>query len=493
MRIARLIAVVAVPALATVGLSGCALFGPTAEVAFAEVAGPVVADPRDPSAASIAASRQLFASSQLALVATGDSIAELADDAARLRVPLLVDGPGLAAELERLGVETVGRAAGPQASGAAGWQELDGLVDVVELDPAAVDGAGLPRVRVTAESPGAVLVTDGGTLDGDVYAAVSANVSAAAGTAVELDDPDPRAAGGNAALAREHAGQLVVGLGAGFGPEFPARFAVAATQPELPGGGHLALEGRLLVADYGQPGDPLLGVLGEHDLDAAVERVLEQAAEYEELTGRTVVPTFEIIATVASGAFGDGDYSNEASLELLRPWVDRAAEEGIYVVLDLQPGLDTFVGQAQQYAELLAQPHVGLALDSEWRLAPGQLHNEQIGGVTAAEVNDTLAWLAQFTADLGLPQKAVVIHQFAPHMIEDRETLDTSHDELALLVHVDGHGTPGEKLGTWELLLDELPEGIALGWKNFIDEDTPMFTPEDTVDIEPMPAFVSYQ
>ena len=44
----------------------------------------------------------------------------------------------------------------------------------------------------------------------------------------------------------------------------------------------------------------------------------------------------------------------------------------MYVVLDLQPGYTDFLAQAQRYEEFLAQPHVGLALDPEWRLAPGR-------------------------------------------------------------------------------------------------------------------------
>lgn len=113
--------------------------------------------------------------------------------------------------------------------------------------------------------------------------------------------------------------------------------------------------------------------------------------------------------------------------------------------------------------------------------------------MTAAEVNETLAWLAELTSSRGLPPKIAIIHQFTPSMVTERETLDTSYNEVALLLHVDGHGTPGDKMGTWEHLQEDLPEGIELGWKNFIDEDTPTFTPAQTVAIEPHPVFVSYQ
>ena len=117
----------------------------------------------------------------------------------------------------------------------------------------------------------------------------------------------------------------------------------------------------------------------------------------------------------------------------------------------------------------------------------------QIGRVGVDEVNETIAWLAELTAEGALPQKVVVVHQFSGHMIEGRERLDASHDEIGLLVHVDGHGTPALKMETWNALLEDLPEGVELGWKNFIDEDTPTFTPEQTLAVEPRPVFVSYQ
>jgi hypothetical protein len=87
----------------------------------------------------------------------------------------------------------------------------------------------------------------------------------------------------------------------------------------------------------------------------------------------------------------------------------------------------------------------------------------------------------------------VVLHQFAESMITNRHLVDASRPELALVLHADGHGTPELKMGTWERLQQGLPEGIRMAWKNFYDEDTPTFTPEETSAIEPQPWFVSYQ
>lgn len=309
-------------------------------------------------------------------------------------------------------------------------------------------------------------------------------------------NPDPRTDPDViAALAAEPAGQ-VVALGTAFGSPETLRYRldVAASGVELPGGGQILYPGRQMVALYGHPGTAALGVLGEQGVEGAIARAQQMAADYQALVDVPVVPAFEIITTVASGGAGpDGNYSFEAPIDLLRPWVDAAGQAGVYVVLDLQPGRTDFLTQAKRYEELLARPYVGLALDPEWRLQPNQRHLAQIGSVTAGEINTVVTWLADLTRAHKLPQKLLMLHQFQPQMISDRGTVDTSRDELAVLIHADGFGSPGDKFETWNLMHDSPPPNVWWGWKNFIDEDTPTFTPGETMAIEPRPLFVSYQ
>jgi hypothetical protein len=249
-----------------------------------------------------------------------------------------------------------------------------------------------------------------------------------------------------------------------------------------------------MVALYGHPGDTVLGSLGEQPLDGAIARAKQVAASYASLGGESVIPTFEIIATIASsGAGADGNYSNESSVDKLRPWVDAARAAGVYVMLDLQPGRSDFLTQAKLYADLLAQPNVGLALDPEWRLKPSQVHMVQIGSVSAEEINQTGQWLAQFTREHNLPQKILMLHQFRLDMISNRPALVTNYDELQVVIHADGFGSAGQKMNTWNTLHLDAPPNIFWGWKNFYDEDRPTFTPQQTMAVSPKPVFVSYQ
>lgn len=331
----------------------------------------------------------------------------------------------------------------------------------------------------------------------DAGLAAVATARASGARVVAIAGTDPRTdRDAIAALAEGPLPDRAVAFGSGFGPadRLRRRLEVAATGVELPGGGQVVFPGRRMVALYGHPGAPVLGVLGEQPADAAVARAQQLASGYDALVDEPVVPAFEIITTVASGAAGpDGDYSSESEVADLRPWVDAAGRAGMYVMLDLQPGRTDFLTQAKRYEELLADPHVGLALDPEWRLAPDQRHLAQIGSVGVDEVNAVAGWLAGLTRERRLPQKLLLLHQFQLRMIGERGRLDTGHDELAVLVHADGFGTPGQKRDTWRALRSDPLAGAWWGWKNFIDEDRPTFTPEQTVAVNPTPWFVSYQ
>lgn len=252
--------------------------------------------------------------------------------------------------------------------------------------------------------------------------------------------------------------------------------------------------GKRYIALYGHPVTPLLGILGEQGTEETIDLAAEYAERYTDLTEDQVIPALEIIVTVAStGAGEDGMYSNAWSSETFVPLIEAAEEAGQYVVLDFQPGRNHFVDQIERYEDLLAYPHVGVALDPEWRLRPDQVHLSQIGHVEAEEVNEVVDYLAEFVIDHDLPPKMLILHQFQIQMIRDRDQVDTSRPQVAVLIHADGQGPVPSKFDTWNALHRDAPEGIAWGWKNFIDEDSPMMSPEETFDVEPVPEFVSYQ
>ncbi|PSL38253.1 hypothetical protein CLV49_1870 [Labedella gwakjiensis] len=332
---------------------------------------------------------------------------------------------------------------------------------------------------------------------GDAASLATARAVGVPVAVLPADDADPLRSSAAITALHDAAAHSTLLLGEAFGelpdPDYSVR--AAATGVELPGGGQHLFADRLFVALYGAPDAPVLGVLGEQDVTATIERAKKTAAPYDGLTDRTVVPTLEVIATVAAGAAGgDGNFSNELPSDRLEPYIDAAAEAGMYVVLDLQPGRTDFLTQAKLYEKLLAKPNVGLALDPEWRLEPDQVHLRQIGSVSADEINSVSDWLADLVNRESLPPKMLVLHQFRLDMIENRQDVDMSHPELELLIHADGQGSQPDKQATWRALHGGAPEGMAWGWKNFYDEDTPMLSPEQTMrEVTPEVDLVTYQ
>jgi hypothetical protein len=372
--------------------------------------------------------------------------------------------------------------------------QLPGL-DVVG-DAAALP-TGLQRVRLASGPLRSVAVLVRGNLAGyaaEVAAAATARAVGARTIRVRGYDPraDPAAI---TALSAARPAQILA-VGAGFGPaaQLAARVAVAETGVQLPGGGQVLFPAHRLVALYGHPGVPALGSLGQQNLTASIARARQMAAPYRQLGKARVVPAFEIIATIAEGSPGpDGSYSYESSVASLRPWVRRATAAGMYVILDLQPGRDNFLAQAKRYTALLELPNVGLALDPEWKLQPGQLPLHQIGSVGIGEVNSVVTWLAWLTARYKLPQKLLELHEFRLSMIRNEKRLDTRHDDLAIVINMDGQGSPAAKQQTWDAVTGAAPRGVRFGWKDFFLKDHPMLTPAQTMAHKPRPVLISYQ
>lgn len=471
-----------------IGAAGCTGNQPSEArptLAKASADAVTVAVEQDPADRSLRASRALFASAPGAVVAPADdasAIRTAASAAVDAHVPVLLagkDSTGVARELHRL---------------RAGWYQAEGDVsidtDVTERD--APDGGDAPES--TRASRQATVVVADATAD----AAVVGTAKAAGARVVVMPEgvTDPAAASGVVRALHEEQGHPTVLVGSAFAALGDPGWTIRAAENgwQLPHGGQRPFDGHRYVALYGAPGAPALGVLGEQDPKATVQRARSVAAGYRGLGGSPITPAMEVIATVAAGDAGaDGDYSTELPVSALEPYVDAAHDAGMPVILDLQPGRADFLSQAKRYEELLSKPGVWLALDPEWRLTKDQVPLEQIGSVSAAEVNQVSSWLASLVREEGLPPKALVLHQFRLSMIQDRSSLE-SHPELDLLIHADGQGSQPDKQATWKALHADAPAGVHWGWKNFTDEDTPMLTPQQTMaDVSPTPALITYQ
>ena len=168
--------------------------------------------------------------------------------------------------------------------------------------------------------------------------------------------------------------------------------------------------------------------------------------------GERIQPVYELIVTVADPSPGtDGDYSHDIQHSLVQRYIDAAHRNDALLVLDIQPGRSDFLTVAKRWEWALEDPWVGLALDPEWRMAPDEVPGQTIGQVGAAEINQVSAWLNTLTKSNDLPEKVFMVHQFQSAMIGGVSSVRKRSD-LAEVLHVDGFGSPAQKLATYGAL-----------------------------------------
>lgn len=248
--------------------------------------------------------------------------------------------------------------------------------------------------------------------------------------------------------------------------------------------------GKFLVAYYGTATTGALGVLGEDPPERAFQRLTKAAAPFRR-EKQPVQPVFELIVSIADRYAGPGgDYSHDIARREVQRYIDAAHEHGALLLLDLQTGRSDFLTVAKRWAWALKDPYVGLALDPEWRMGKGQVPGTRIGSVSAAEVNRVSAWLRDLVRRNDLPQKLFVLHQFRTDMIRDIGQIEPRRG-LVMVQHVDGFGTPGQKLDTYRTVAR--PRQFFMGFKLFYDEDVRRMSAADVHRVRPKVRFVSFQ
>lgn len=261
--------------------------------------------------------------------------------------------------------------------------------------------------------------------------------------------------------------------------------------PKLPRGGRRLFPDYRVVAYYGTPSTDVLGVLGEQGPKETSARLLEQSRPYK-VEGRPVLPAFELIATVAAGSPGpEGDYNLSLDHAAISRYLAAVRKIKGLLIIDVQPGTDTFLEEVKPYERFLKEPDVGLALDSEWRWGAGETPVETTGHTTAAEINEVSAWLAELSKKHDLPQKLLAVHAFATGMVRERYAIK-AHQRLAFTFHIDGFGGRAAKLSKYDVLKTER-KGFFNGFKLFYDEDVNMFSPAEVLGIKPRPDLITYQ
>ncbi len=291
------------------------------------------------------------------------------------------------------------------------------------------------------------------------------------------------------------AGIVALLVGAG-GDELAAKQAAAkkAAPPklaELPRGGRRLFPDRRIVAYYGAPQDDELGALGIGTPAHAARRLERQAKPYA-TEARPVLPAMELIAVTAAAHPGEGErYNTRQDASIIDRYHRAARKAKALLVLDIQPGRSDFFTEATRLKRWLKEPDVGLALDPEWRMDPGQVPGQVIGHVEAREVNAVSAWLSKIVVQRKLPEKLLLIHQFTNDMVDDTQLRPRAG--LAMVLNADGFGTRALKKVKYKSFTSSPRRFFGEGFKLFYREDTNLMTPRQVLRLKPPPDVVVYE
>jgi hypothetical protein len=134
---------------------------------------------------------------------------------------------------------------------------------------------------------------------------------------------------------------------------------------------------------------------------------------------------------------------------------------------------------------------VGLALDAEWHVGPGQVPGKVIGSVDAEVVNATAAYLSRIVRDNDLPEKLLLVHRFTYDMLARDERL-RAYPGVATVVNVDGFGSQPVKVARYRAFQARTPR-LRRGLKLFYREDLDLMRPAEVLRIRPRPDVVVYE
>jgi hypothetical protein len=261
-----------------------------------------------------------------------------------------------------------------------------------------------------------------------------------------------------------------------------------------------------MVGYYGRPGAASLGVLGEHSIEELIPLVRAKADEYARIHGsKKVTPAFHLIHGLASSDPGrDKDYLLPLSSEKVMKYIDAAKINGFAVIIDSQLGERTPLEAVKPVLKYLEHDNVHLAIDPEFEVhglevRPGKV----IGHISAEQVNQVQSAMTDYLKANDIKgNKMLIVHMFTEHMLAEKGKLE-KYDRINLVTNLDGHGSPGLKVKTYNTLYSaDLSSKSAGGFKLFFREDKPsMMTPKQVLGLDPVgktritrpPRYINYQ
>lgn len=264
--------------------------------------------------------------------------------------------------------------------------------------------------------------------------------------------------------------------------------------PALPGGGRSIFPKHRLVGFVGGR-SPAFGRLEPGRFEQVMRQITAVGKKYDN-DGKTILPVFELVAVIAHPSPTDsGLYRTFEPDELIDEYLGAAREHGALLLLNVQPGRADFIDDVKKLEKWLVEPDVGVALDPEWAVGPGEVPGRVYGATNGQELNQVARYLSKLVAEHSLPEKAMVYHQVHESVVDNEAEL-RGHRGVVPIKSVDGIGSRGSKEVTWDLLMPPDAPQVHAGFKLFFEEDAEqgaLMTPRQVMQLKPKPDYVMYE
>lgn len=253
-----------------------------------------------------------------------------------------------------------------------------------------------------------------------------------------------------------------------------------------------------VVAYYGNLYSTRMGILGELPKPQMFAKLKQEMTAWEKADpGTPVQPALHYIAVTAQGSPGaGGKYRLRMPFRQIDTILKWADEINAIVFLDIQVGLGSLQEELPEFEAYLKRPNVHIGIDPEFSMKGGQAPGKAIGRFDADDINYVVDYLSGIVRDNKLPPKILTIHRFTRGMVTGYKNIRKT-PEVQIVMHMDGWGGPGKKLGTYRYFIHDEPvqfTGFKIFYKNDLKEKPyRLLTPAELVRLRPMPMYIQYQ
>jgi hypothetical protein len=261
-------------------------------------------------------------------------------------------------------------------------------------------------------------------------------------------------------------------------------------EPLVPGTDVALFPGRLAVSLYGAPQLTATAV-GKRSPAGAARKLRRQARAYANASDRPVALSLNLIGVVATASAGsDRRYRARQDPNVIRTYLKAARSVGARLSLDIQPGRSPVMKELRALRKWIALPDVDVGLDPEWNVGRKGVPGRDEGSIGHRKLNRASRWLERLADREGVPDKALIVHQFRAGSVRGRGRIK-QREGASVVLNFDGIGSRRAKKAGYERLATnaDLLDGFSL----FYDRDVDLMKPRAVLRLRPEVDYVMYQ